>query len=52
MDRRHGNGTYGYADGSVYVGQFNAGKVHGKGTLTKANGEKQEGTFMYGQFKN
>ena len=33
-------GTYTYADGRKYVGEFKEGKYNGQGTLTNANGNK------------
>ena len=34
-----------WADGSVYEGEFNYGKMEGYGKKTFANGEKYEGEF-------
>jgi hypothetical protein len=48
-----GKGTYTFADGSKYVGEYNDGMIHGQGTLTTANGSKYVGEFkdgmMHGQ---
>ena len=48
-----GKGTYTFADGSKYVGEYNDGMIHGQGTLTTANGSKYIGEFkdgmMHGQ---
>ncbi len=38
-------GTFAYASGHEYVGDFKDGKKHGKGTLTYANGHKYVGEF-------
>ena len=35
-------GTYTYASGNIYVGEWKDGKWNGKGTLTFASGEKEE----------
>ena len=53
-------GTYTFADGEKYVGEFQDDKKHGQGTYTFANGDKYvgehkdgqshgQGTFTYGQ---
>ena len=34
-----------FANGDVHEGEFADGMKHGKGVLTKANGEKQEGKW-------
>ena len=36
--RRHGQGTYTFANGDVYIGEFRDGQRHGQGTYTFANG--------------
>jgi len=41
--RINGQGTYTYADGSEYVGEFRDGKYHGQGTYTFSNGDKYVG---------
>ena len=39
-----------YYDGSEYLGEVNAaGKQHGKGRISYANGDKLEGIFANGQ---
>jgi len=45
--RMAGRGTYTYADGSVYEGEFKNNKFHGEGVFTDA-----DGTVMRGKFKN
>jgi len=42
---KHGNGTYTYANGDVYEGQFKHDKQYGKGKLTKPDGTVEEGTW-------
>ena len=46
-------GTFTYADGRKYVGEFKDDKKHGQGTLTVADGTKYVGEFkddkMHGQ---
>ena len=39
-------GTYTWANGDKYVGDWTEGKRHGKGNFTWANGEKYSGTFQ------
>jgi len=41
-------GTYTFADGTKYVGEFNDGKENGQGTYTFANGNKYVGEFKDG----
>jgi len=33
-----------------YVGEFKNNKIHGKGTLTSAEGKKMAGNFKDGEF--
>jgi hypothetical protein len=47
-DCENGIGTYAYADGSKYEGQFTDGKPQGTGTFTYANNETFVGTFKSG----
>jgi len=37
-NKRHGRGTFVFADGSQYVGEYRADKKHGLGTYTYPNG--------------
>ena len=46
----NGNGAYTYADGSKYVGEWEAGYQHGQGTYTYADGGKYVGEFKDGSF--
>ena len=43
-------GTYTFASGEKYVGEFKDGKKHGQGTYTYADGEKYSGYWMNGKF--
>ena len=36
--KRHGYGTFTWASGAKYVGEYKDGKRHGQGTQTFANG--------------
>ena len=40
-------GTFTYADGRKYVGEFKDDKMHGQGTMTHANGTEYVGGFKY-----
>ena len=44
-DCNNGYGTYTYADGSKYAGEFKDGKKHGQGTYTYQSGSKYVGEF-------
>ena len=52
-DCENGQGTYTYANGSKYVGEYKDGEKHGQGTKTLADGSKYVGEWrgnkMYGQ---
>ena len=41
-------GTYTYANGDTYVGEFKDSKQHGQATFTSANGDKYVGEFKDG----
>ena len=41
----NGQGTYTYADGYKYIGEFKEGKMHGQGTFTSADGGSYVGEF-------
>lgn len=45
---QNGQGTYAYADGSRYEGQFLAGQPHGQGVFNYPNGDYYRGQFAYG----
>ena len=40
---RHGQGTYTFRDGSVYTGEWKAGKYHGQGECRWADGRVYRG---------
>ncbi len=42
---RDGTGTYTYANGDKYVGEWKKGLRHGKGTFTHFNGKVEEGIW-------
>ena len=52
-DCSNGYGTYTWANGDKYVGEYKDGKYHGQGTYTYANGDKYVGEWKddkrYGQ---
>jgi hypothetical protein len=43
-------GTYTFASGSKYVGEFKDGKYNGQGTATFASGEKYVGEWKDGKY--
>ena len=43
-------GTFTYANGDKYVGEYKDGKYHGPGTYTYADGTEQTGFFLNGSF--
>jgi hypothetical protein len=47
---RHGWGTFKYADGNVYTGEFFNGMQHGRGTLVYADGRREDGEFKNDKF--
>lgn len=47
-DCQNGQGTYAYADGSRYEGQFLAGQPHGQGKFFYPNGDYYQGQFANG----
>ena len=47
--QRHGKGTYTFADGAIYEGDFKDGNYHGKGTYTYASGAIYEGDYKDGK---
>ena len=44
-DCTNGYGTYTYASGNKYVGEWELGKYHGRGTFTWVNGDKYVGEW-------
>ena len=47
--KRHGQGTYTWADGRVYVGEWKKDKRHGQGTYTWPSGQTYVGEFKDGK---
>jgi len=43
-------GTYTYANGAKYAGEFKDGKRNGQGTYTFADGTIERGYYMNGEF--
>ena len=43
----HGQGTYSYANGDKYVGEWKDDRKNGQGTWTDTNGNKFVGEFKY-----
>jgi hypothetical protein len=48
-DCENGVGTYVWADGDKYIGEFKDGQMNGQGTMYYTNGDKYEGDFTDGQ---
>ena len=48
-DCNNGYGTYTFASGNKYVGEFKDGKRHGQGTFTTADGGKYVGEWKDGK---
>ena len=46
---KDGVGTYKWADGGRYTGEYRGGWIHGKGTLIWADGSKYEGNWLFGK---
>ena len=44
-----GRGTFTYADGNVYEGEWRAGEMEGRGTYTFADGAVYEGEYKAGK---
>ena len=49
--KRHGTGTYTYADGATYSGAWKDGKRHGQGTKTYADGAMYTGEWKDGELE-
>lgn len=47
-DCKNGQGSYAYADGSRYEGQFRNEQPHGQGIFYYPNGDRYNGQFMHG----
>ena len=41
----HGNATFNYHSGDVYIGEYFQGRIEGQGTYLMVNGDKYEGMF-------
>jgi len=46
---KNGQGTYAFANGDQYVGEFKEGKYYGQGTYSSANGDQYVGEFKNDQ---
>ena len=46
----YGQGTYTFASGDKYAGEYKEDKRHGQGTYTFVGGRKEVGYFMNGDF--
>jgi hypothetical protein len=44
----HGRGTFMWAKGDMYEGEWSMGKMHGQGTKQMANGDVYEGRWQSG----
>ena len=44
-------GTYNYANGDKYVGEFSNGARHGRGSYTYTGGRVKKGTWKFGDFQ-
>ena len=50
-DKMSGQGTYTFANGDTYVGEFSNNKFNGQGTYTKGS-NKYTGTWSDNEYKN
>ena len=48
--KEHGQGTYTWFDGGIYVGKWKDGKEHGQGTYTSPVGTKYVGEWKEGKY--
>lgn len=46
--KMHGNGTYTWANGDIYIGEFKNDNLNGQGTYILSNGDKYVGGFENG----
>ncbi len=49
-DKKHGQGTYTFANGDKYVGEFKDDMIHGQGTQTFADGTIEKGLWVNDEF--
>jgi len=47
-----GQGTYFYANGDKYIGQFKDGQPHGEGVYTMSSGKSVRGMWKNGNLKS
>ena len=47
--KRHGHGTYRFADGTVYTGEFYSNNYNGHGKMQCANGDVYDGEYAIGK---
>ena len=45
----HGQGTYTFADGATYTGEWKDGDPHGQGTATRPDGDTYTGEWKDGK---
>ena len=50
-DKRHGQGTYYWADGDKYEGEWKEDKKHGQGVFYWADGDKYVGSYVNGKMQ-
>ena len=43
--KKHGKGTYTYANGDKYIGEWKKGSRHGQGTFAHASGRVEDGIW-------
>jgi hypothetical protein len=48
-DKREGQGTFIWADGRQYIGEWKAGKQHGIGTYISKDGASKQGEWQNGR---
>ncbi|MEC8431166.1 MAG: hypothetical protein VXZ29_07375, partial [Pseudomonadota bacterium] len=51
-NQANGQGTYTYANGNVYVGEFRDNLFNGHGTLTYTDGRAENGIWSNNEFVN
>ena len=52
MNKKHGEGTYTYSDGSKYRGQWEDGAQHGQGSIIDADSSfERRGLWAYGKLQ-